>query len=612
MLDFLSSRRFPRATEWGVLVAVLFLAHVVFLYSDLTNTIDNANIFLESVFEGRPLEFYELSVQRASTYWPANYNLAVYVVFGIWQLPFWIASRLLGITYLSWVPAMLWSKTLVLLFSVGVAWMAGRVAKLASSEPDASGLVAFLCLSSVAAFYSVGVCGQLESISTFAMLCGVHAYLRGDMRRFWLAFVLAAPLKMFSLLLALPLVLLREKRIPRALVMWASMAVLLVLEGVVFGGSATREYALAAQSRDAIQKVLTTQVELGRPVVPFVACYCGIVLYAYLKRDASPAETAHLGLAVWGSFVALSSLNSYWVYLYVPFFAICVCTGTKLRKTVVIAETVGASSFLLWACATGAMPLQDGDLLSRLALRGSGILPDPGTLRYEGAKGLFEQLNIARFAPAFSTVFAFAILAVVVLTLPQLQARIREEGDEEVTRALLIVRPFVIAVAALLCAWPHLASANPALVDTTSRQTVGCSENLTAGDGAPVVEQALGLSEGRRLDELVLRFENGSFSRSNLALLRVELAKAESGETVFSKEVGCSFIDTDVDAKVALKGTWVDPGEYVIRLSGSPDCAMKRDACTLVPRLVSNEGLDVPRARVGNRELAGCLYVRLR
>ena len=115
-----NSLRIPPA-ECVLLGLVLLFAHCVFLYNDIWNTIDNSNILIYAVTHGQPGRFYELSVELAQTTYSANYNLPVYVVFAIWQAPFYFLASVLKRNYLDWPLAVLWSKTLVVLASAVVA-----------------------------------------------------------------------------------------------------------------------------------------------------------------------------------------------------------------------------------------------------------------------------------------------------------------------------------------------------------------------------------------------------------------------------------------------------------------------------------------------------------
>ena len=65
--------------SWILLGIVLIAAYQIFMYMDITNTIDNANILLSSIRHGKMLDFYEISVQQAKTNYAANYNFIICV-----------------------------------------------------------------------------------------------------------------------------------------------------------------------------------------------------------------------------------------------------------------------------------------------------------------------------------------------------------------------------------------------------------------------------------------------------------------------------------------------------------------------------------------------------
>ena len=106
----------------GFLICVLIAAYFIFLYQDLTNTVDNANILLDATRKGKILQFYELSVECSQTNFASNYNFIIYVIFALWQAPAYFIVHILGNNYLECPWAMLWSKTLIVVLSVVVAY----------------------------------------------------------------------------------------------------------------------------------------------------------------------------------------------------------------------------------------------------------------------------------------------------------------------------------------------------------------------------------------------------------------------------------------------------------------------------------------------------------
>ena len=660
--------RFRVPLTWAVLGPALLFAHVTFMFMDLTNTIENSNFLIDAIREGRFLDFYEISAERAHTNWAANYNLLIYVIFGIWQLPLYVLAHVCERTYLEWLPSMLWSKTLVLLFSLGVAWMIARITRLCVDDGDeADGavlprLAAFLYLSSMATLFSVGLCGQLDAISSFFSLWGVYAYIKHDIKRFWLFFAIAAPLKMFALLLALPLVLAREKRLPRALLFWASMAVLIVIERFVFAGSPSYRVALASQSRDAISYVLSVNIGLDLSFAPFVAGYLVLVLWAYIKCGFTRHEAVWCGLAIWGGFVALSPLTKHWVYLFAPWFALCVATNARQRKAAALLETLGSAAYFLAACANNWVPFFDRAFVSHLVVPRLVHMPDSSIVRYANMGDFFSRLSLTQYSALFTNVFVTATLALIVLTFPHKRSAAGDEvafefdvdkpgtgalgvgesgaGESErgmahlsgedvqsrtdasaacqamPTPALLLVRPVVILAACCLSLVPYLATTNPVAYDTLGREAVEVDANLTAEEHAAVVEQPLRFEDDRALEKVVLRLSNGGWavlSRQDMALLYVELCDATTGECVFNTAEGCSFIPDGEDYTIDLKGAPVQAGrEYTLRLSGRPSIEVRRERDRLVPCFVQAEGSGLAPARVDGREAKGCLCVLVR
>lgn len=121
--------------------------------------------------------------------------------------------------------------------------------------------------------YPVFICGQLDVISMTFILLGIYRYLKEDIRGFWLSFVVAVPFKMFALILALPLILIKQKNLLKAGVMWISMNSLVLIENLIFQGSPIQYWALKAQSDDAIKALLGSHIMLGRQLVVFLAVY---------------------------------------------------------------------------------------------------------------------------------------------------------------------------------------------------------------------------------------------------------------------------------------------------------------------------------------------------
>ena len=78
-------------------------------------TFEHSFNFLDSVLQGRIGDFYRIAIEHTSTGHPAVYDIPLYLLFGLWNLPTYIIYRITGFQYLLSTPAQLWLKTMMVL-----------------------------------------------------------------------------------------------------------------------------------------------------------------------------------------------------------------------------------------------------------------------------------------------------------------------------------------------------------------------------------------------------------------------------------------------------------------------------------------------------------------
>ncbi len=246
--------------KWACLISCLLVAYVIFIYDDMTHTIDNSITFAKSLLNGRVLEFYELSVEFAKTRYAANYSTLIYLLLAIWNLPVWAISGVVGENFSTWWLGLLWGKTFIVSMALATAYLVYKILILCNVKKERAYLGVFLFTSSMTFFEVIFAITQLDIVAAFLMLLGVYGYFKKNNILFFISFMIAVPLKMFALFLALPLILIRQKNLLKAGATWGSMTVLLVIEKILYSGSAVYKYALGAQSRDAISQLLNSRI----------------------------------------------------------------------------------------------------------------------------------------------------------------------------------------------------------------------------------------------------------------------------------------------------------------------------------------------------------------
>lgn len=596
--------------EIVAMASVLFFAVITFMYVDIVNTIDNSNILLRAIRHGQMLDFYELSVEQSVTNFAANYNFIIYVVFAIWQAPAFLAAHLLNMDYLTWPWAMLWSKLLVVLFSIFAAYMVYRIVMLCTEDKKRSMLAVLFYYGSMFVFYPIFASCQLDVFSTTFMLIGVYYYLKDDWKRFWLAFFIAVPFKMFALLLALPLILARQKNLLKALCMWVSMTGLIILENIMFHGSPIHKYALKSQSRDAINSLLGANITLGWQIVIFVACYMALVLCAYMKKNMDKGSVIYIGFFLWGTFITFSAINTYWVFLAAPFMAMSMCINDRYIKYTSLAELIASIGYFL-AVADGNAVFRDNELVTRLFLPRMMTIPEPGELKYGTLYGIFTRNQWDRYKPLFTTIFITAVIAILVLTLPRLQKKDGEKEKPE--RWLLLARPVFLAAVCAVTVYGYTARTNPVAIDTRSLENAASAVDLVYPGNKDVVSQRIVFNDDRELDEIVLKFNNTLYARQDMGLLYVELWDDESGVRIFSDVIGCSFIPDNGDLSVDLKHTAVEKDKpYEIRLYGKAGNTWYQSSSHLYPYFTATSDLGLSPVEINGEANENYLYLRIR
>lgn len=269
--------------KWALLILVLGFAYGIFMYIDMPDTIWNSITFTKAVLSGKLLNFYELSVKMSITQYAANYSIPIYLLLSIWNLPMVALSEILGVNFLNWWVGMLWAKTFIVMFTLLSAYLIYKILLLCDIKKEKAYLSVFLFLSSIIVFEVIFVTVQLDIVAIFFMLLGLYGYLKEDNFLFFISFTIAVPFKMFALLLALPLILLRQKNLLKAGGTWISMTALLIIEKILYSGSAVYKYALSAQTRDAMIQLQNSRDKHRKAIfniLSFVYLFSCIFIYS--------------------------------------------------------------------------------------------------------------------------------------------------------------------------------------------------------------------------------------------------------------------------------------------------------------------------------------------
>lgn len=510
-------------------------------------------------------------MEHSRTFWAANYDFVIYVVYGMWNLPVFVISRLAGIDYLFWAPGLLWCKSLGILLCLWTAFIIYKILLIVGAPGRLARMGAFLYLSSSALFLIVFIITQVDSFALLLLVGGFYFYLKGQQRKFILCFAVAMPCKMFALFLFIPLILLREKRICMVMGNIVLVFSLCLFSRIIFGGDPAYYFALGSQSRDAMIQIMDSRIFWGQDVIPFILCYIGICLACYLydgyKKDHQMYQIpVFCAMAVWISFVCFVNFNSYWVVYLIPFLIIGIVGSGRFQKACCLLEmvfSVGYVGVVVFYCS----PLSDTNLVRRLFLSNFCSVPDYDITKYGSLNYMVRDMGLSIWAPLFPTFMIGALVSLLIITSPFLFRDSKRFVSPE--RSVLWARlgGMVLLLAVIL--YSYLKVAPAAAYTNLSAPWKACGSDLIMSESW--IGQEIVLDETRRLEELQVFFDNPDYIRNNFSSVKFEVISMESGEPIFSSRVGCSMISSGERQDIELHHLEMEAGKpYLLKLTGIP------------------------------------------
>lgn len=388
---------------WVVYFALCFLAWLTFSHTDILETANHSYLLLESIFKGRFLYFYEdvVAHQNAFQYFnAAHYNIVVYIVFAVAELPLYIIWSLLGAQPNETVLMFLAKFVCIVFFMCGVALVA-RLAQEMGADENEQRWASFAFALWPPAFFATMVMGQYDSLCLCVMLLAVLRWLQGRYlpSAFW--FGLAAGFKFFPLLLFLPLFLLVEKR-PLHLLKYGVCAMWLLLPTSILFALHPGDTAVFNSQMSGFLTSSRIMVASEIPLFPF---FYGLLCVAvYFWR---PTNTKEVGLwvclAAYGIFFIFVRWHPQWVLLIAPFVVLTTLSRRRLPGFYWIDTALSVGFFLI--CFYGFPGGLEAGLLSNGLLKwitGSQVMGGNQVGFYISLFPLIDNLPMALFVTALS------------------------------------------------------------------------------------------------------------------------------------------------------------------------------------------------------------------
>lgn len=556
--------------EMMLFLIAAFGAYFIFMYVDITNTIDNSVLFTKAVLSGNFFDFYDYTITHAATKYPANYEFLTYVPFAVWNIPLAIGNIFFGFDYNNSTIALLWAKGIIVLFSFAVIFIVYKTLRLCRIEKETAVLGCFTLSTSVMFFWPSFLIVQIDLSALTLILLGVYSYLKGRNKLFILFFALSIPFKMFGIFLFIPLLILKEKRIFFILLKTFLVMIPQLICKVLFIGSEAYNFALSSQSKDAAYSLLNfTNIIGSRKLSLFIVVFFAISIFCYIfkyDKDDKKIKYAfplYICTLTYASLMIFVRIRGYWLVYLAPFIIISIFISGKLLKLNFLLEILSGTSFFLWYASSGGGAAKDNDMLWRLALDKFIDRPDASVLKYENLSGFISYYGLDSLKFLFFTVFVCSLLSILFITC--LFFLKNHQCDKRIERGAVIIRPIALLMIIALYLYAYTATGNAVIYDTVNYEITSSNVDLLDNNS---VSQRIEFDDDFTVEELGVVFENKNPARNNFSSVVTEIYNLSTDSCVFSKRIGCSMIKNGELTKIKLNKLEVnDDDTYEIRFS---------------------------------------------
>ncbi|WP_228389285.1 hypothetical protein [Cumulibacter manganitolerans] len=559
----------PGIADWVILAATLVLAYFTFLYGDVKATFEHSFNFLDSLFAGRPQDFYQIAIDHSTYGHPAVYDIPIYLIFGIWNLPTYLFYKFGDFDYLNSTPALLWLKLMIVVFALISARLMMSIGRTMGLPAARSKWVAFYFLSSMALFVPVFVTVQYDIISVTFMLAGILAYMQGRTRAFLLWFLAANTLKLFGLFVFIPLVLLREKRLPRAAGQIIVGVLGLLFCRLLYRGNLAFQISTGGFTDEMLNRLtvagFTWQSNITVPL--FVVFMVGLTIFAYVKRPVTERQVQafaiYVSLAAFLVFCAIVPLNPYWIALVSPFTVLIIFANPRHFTLNSILETGLGTSLMVLYLMVGYSMYNSGTFKD---LAFGAVVPPASPQRFGTPAELLRAAGLEQNKIPFLVGFMLAcVLAVLVLNYPRTEFLVGMPNLETISRSVVWLRlAAMLGFCALLFGF-YLLPAPPTAYSSASPAPVDTQVDILK-PGASVEEE---ISFDRTLKVTALQIGLNASAVTWIDSSEVNVAILdEAGKPVFHTSAAANAIGVGY-ATFPTDGLTLKAGEtYTLRLTG--------------------------------------------
>lgn len=419
---------------WKIMIVATIVVAVLLLfshtYNDIVITTRHGMNLWDILFSGHFVDFYECNItESGNTYYTVlqscAYNILIYIVFAVWNIPLVLLEKFAGVDVMNNMLCLAYSKLLVVAVALVSAKIVSKIMELLDVSEKDRKLFTYLYLTSTLMLSVSLIIAQYDILSVIFQLLGLKAFLEKKDRQFVLWFGIAVCFKYFALIMFVPLLVLRYKKIVPWIVGLLQVCILPIVTKLPFMFSAMAEGGTSA-GKDMILRLFGKMLEFSRSELSiFVILYVLCIVWCYFQNEEEDMQM-YRQKAVWAVFAAYSmffsflSMYPYWSILLAPYIVMVIAMSKRNLYANLLLETCGMAGLVVANMLVYFWCYFGNTMKSMLLAKILGTVPDPS--RYiNAAMNLMRELNLF---PVFNSVFIACMGAIAYLTYPKRLARV--------------------------------------------------------------------------------------------------------------------------------------------------------------------------------------------
>lgn len=439
--------------DWSLFAIIAGFLFFCFIYNDILYTAVHSNNMFSAVLDGHFLDMYKVNygAEICEVLINACYDLPIYIIFMIWNIPVWIAQNLFNIEVTSNFLSIIWIKTLLIVFLGASIFVIKKICKELKIKDNLIKWVILIFLSSPLVFSSLFMISQYDIITIFFMLLGIYSYIRGDYKKFILWFAIAIPLKLFALFVFIPLVLLKQKQIFKIIANLAGGCSIFIISRIISTCMPYFTESSANFNEEMLTRLLTTStlhINLG-PASIFLIAYLFICIYCYIKNindtDELNKYSIYIPFVTFLSMFLFVNCHPYWLIYTTPFFAILIFMKPEYFKVNLILDIGMSISALVSQIITYFWCFSSNQINNMLLPLLFGNIEKKAVTISE----MLAHLEINKYMPAVLAIYFATVVGMIVINKPEKEkatkSTIKVERSIIWSRMLLIV-PVAVAI----------------------------------------------------------------------------------------------------------------------------------------------------------------------